>query len=186
MNKKQTLLLLTLLLSQFAMSNSEGHQRSWPGKNLSTTLPAGKNFVQKQSNLSPAQIKWVESNLGEKIRTDDRAPIFYSASAPDGTVSAWILFLDSTGKNGKLELGVAFDPHGSVMNVALIDSSESKELETTEFLSQFKGKKLPQKFVVGEDIVSPKGQELTVQAIGTSIRRALLIALASLKLGSIK
>jgi hypothetical protein len=178
--------ILSLLSMNLVFSSAQAHQRSWPGKKLSETLPAGKNFVQKQVTLNAAQIKWVENGLGEKIQTEDSTPSFYSTNLAVGQASSWVVFLDATGANGKIEIGLALDPTGKIINVALLDGSESKDVQAPTFLKQFVGKTGTEKFKVGEDIRSPAGQNGAAQAIATGVRRGLLLAMAALSVGAPK
>ena len=176
--------ILSLLSTQLLISSSQAHQKSWPGQKLTETFPSGKKFIQKQVNLNATQVKWIENGLGEKIRTEDNAPIFYSATSADGVASGWVVFLDATGVNGKIEIGLALGPSGKVINVAILDSSESQDLRDPAFLKQFVGKMGAEKFKVGQDINSPKGQSRGSQAIATAVRRGLLLVMASLSVGS--
>jgi len=174
------LLMATLIALQVTFSTANAHQRSWPGKRLADTFPEAKDFVQKQANLNSSQVQWIEKNLGESIRTEDKSPIFYSSAA------GWVVFLDATGGNGKIEMGIAITPNGEVANVVLLESSESKDIDSKQFLSQFNGKKANDKFKVGGDVKAPKGLEDTAQSIATSVRRGLLLAMASFNIGTKK
>ena len=180
------LMILSLVAINLIISSAHAHQKSWPGKKLSATFPAGKNFVQKQVTLNAAQIKWVENGLGEKIRTEDSTPVFYATTSADAPASIWVVFLDATGANGKIEMGVAVSSAGKVINVAVLDSSESKDLQTLSFLKQFVGKVGTEKFKVGDDVRAPEGQSVAAQAIASTVRRGLLLAMAALNVGSPK
>jgi hypothetical protein len=178
--------ILSLMTLTLITTNANAHQKSWPGKKLSETFPDGKNFVQKQVTLNAAQIKWVENGLGEKIRAEDSTPVFYSTTSTAGAASSWVVFVDATGANGKIEMGVAFDSSGKVINLAMLDSSESKDVQASSFLKQFVGKVGTEKFKVGEDIRAPEGQSSAAQAIAMGVRRGLLLAMAALGVGSPK
>lgn len=163
---------------------AEAHQRSWPGKRLAEALPEAKKFTQKQVALTPSQIEWIEKNLGESIRTEDKSPTFYVGTGGNGRSIGIVFFLDATGANGKIEMGVAMSPQGNVLRVVLYEHSESSAVTSKDFLSQFKGKKAADKFQVGDDVTAPRGNEKVAQAIATATRRALLIAMAGLRLGA--
>jgi hypothetical protein len=169
------LLLSTLVFSQAAMA----HERSWPGKRLAETWPEVKKFTQKQVSLGATQVQWIEKNLGQSIRAEDRTPIFYPGTAGDDAKMGVVLFLDASGSNGKVEIGLGISPDGKVAKVILFENSESKEINSTQFTSQFTGKNNSDKFKVGEDITPPKTGDAAAQAVASAVRRGLLVAAAA-------
>ena len=176
-------ILVTAGLLLCASRPSLAHDRSWPGKRLGDTLPEANTFAQKQASLTAPQISWLEKNLGESIRAEDRTPRFYVGTAKDGAVAGTVLFLDATGLNGKIEIGLAIAPSGQVVRVVLFEHSERASLTSPTFLGQFAGKKAAHKFKVGVDVTSPSGDEKGAQILATAVRRGLLLAMAGLKLG---
>ncbi len=182
----KTLSLFLGIFGLLSASISQAHQQSWPGKRLAETSPQAKSFTKKQLTLSPAQTAWIEKNLGEAIRVEDKTPVFYSGNDESKKVVTYVLFLDAVGANGKVELGVAVSPGGAVLNTVLFEHSEGKGLEAGAFLSQFNGKTATDKFKVGADIKAPSGNEKAAQAIASSIRRGLLMAMAGLEIGQKK
>jgi hypothetical protein len=159
------------------------HQRTWPGKRLAEALSEAKNFSQKQATLGSAQVDSIQKTLGDSIRTEDKTPNFFVGVGADGRSLGVVLFIDATGQNGKIEMGVAISPTGSVIRVVLFDNSENADLGKPKFLSQFAGKKPSDKFKLGEDVVAEKGSEKGAEAIAKGVLRALLIAKAALNLG---
>ncbi len=179
--------ILTLLLSIGFLLCVSGfcfaHSRTWPGKQLGEALPEAATFAQKQASLTTEQISWVEKNLGEALRTEDRTPSFYLGTSKDGAIVGTAIFIDAIGVNGKIEMGLAIDSAGQVMRVVLFEHSESSRLAANAFLKQFAGKKAAQKFKVGVDVTSPSGDEKSAQIVATAVRRGLLLAMAGLRLG---
>ncbi|MFZ5471556.1 MAG: hypothetical protein ACOZIN_19190 [Myxococcota bacterium] len=174
-------LVLTLGL---APALAEAHQRSWPGKRLAEAMPEAKKFTQKQVVLGTAQIEWIEKTLGSRIGTEDKNPTFYIGTGSDGRTMGVVFFLDVAGENGEVEMGVAMTPAAAVQRVVLYEHSEPSSVASKEFLSKLEGKKAADPFRVGEDVKAPAGAEKSAQALATGVRRALLIAMAGLRLGT--
>ena len=177
-------ILFLLFLGTLFAHNADAHQRTWPGKRLAEMMPAANKFTERSVTLSSDQIAWVEKSLGESIRTEDKTPSFYVAVDGGGRSLGVVVFVDATGENGKIEIGVAIDVAGAVTSVALFEHSESGAVASKEFLGQFSGKKAADKFKVGDDVKAPSGGGKAAQAISTTTRRALLLAMAGLRLGT--
>ena len=163
---------------------AEAHQRTWPGQRLAATMPSAAKFTERQVVLTAAQLAWVEKALGEPVRADDRKPYFYVGVDASGRSLGVVVFLDATGENDKLELGVAIDRVGVVMAVVVFENSESGSVTTKAFLGQFVGKRAADKFKVGADVKEAKGAPIAAQAIASAVRRGLLLAMAALRLGA--
>lgn len=174
-----TLFAFGLILSDV----TQAHQQSWPGKRLAEMNSQAKNFSKKQVTLNPTQITWIETNLKEPIKAEDKTPVFYIATDENKKTLGYIIFLDADGTNGKIELGMTSSPDGTILNTVLFEHSESKTLESRSFLSQFDGKRAADKFKVGVDVTVSQGNERPAQAIANSVRRGLLMAMAGLGLG---
>ncbi len=175
--------LITLALFVCFSSTAFAHNRSWPGKRLEEMLPEAKTYSQKQGSLTPPQIAWVEKSLGEPIRAEDRNPLFYVGAAKDGAVVGTVVFIDASGLNGKIEMGLAIDPVGRVIRALLFEHSEGAYVASSAFLGQFRGKKASDKFKIGVDIKAPTEEKKGAQIVATAIRRGLLLAMAALRLG---
>lgn len=185
MNATRRALLPTLLVALALVAGpASAHQRSWPGKRLAETFPEAQKFTLKQVVLTPDQVSWIEKNLGEAVRTEDRSPTFYVATGKEGRSAGVVLFLDAAGTNGKIELGLSVDPEGKVLRVVLFENAESSAVTSESFLSQFKGKKAADKLEVGEDVDAPSGNERGAQILATAVRRGLLLTMAGLRLGT--
>ncbi len=172
-----------VLAQVFVIGIANGHQRSWPGKRLAETLPAGKKFVQRQSSLSPTQIHIIESSTQAKVGVEDKNPIVYQATDAKSEKLGTIIFVDGTGPNGTIELGVAVDDKGQILHVVLFDNSESSSISGESFLSQFIGKSSSAKFKVGEDVKAPSGDDKAAQSVANAVKRAdaILVAVLGIK-----
>lgn len=175
--------LFILMAALGASQSADAHQRGWPGKRLAEAMPEAKQFSQKQMSLSSSQVGWVEKNLGGPIGTEDKTPAFYVGTDAGGRSIGVVFFLDTAGTNGKIEIGLAMKPDGSVVRVVLYEQSESASVASSGFLGQFAGKTAVDKLKVGADVTAPKGDEKIAQIIATATRRGLLLATAGLRLG---
>lgn len=178
------ILFLVFLGALFAPHTADAHQRTWPGKRLAEVMPSASKFTERVVTLGSDQIAWVEKSLGEGIRTEDKTPSFYVGVDSKGRSLGVVVFVDATGDNGKIELGVAIDPAGAVMKVAMFEHSESGAVSSKEYLGQFTSKKAGDKFKLGDDVKAPSGAVKAGQAIATATRRTLLLAMAALRLGT--
>ncbi len=178
------ILFLLFLGALFAPHTANAHQRTWPGKRLAEVIPSASKFTERVVTLRADQIAWVQKSLGEAIRTEDKTPSFYVALDGKGRSLGAVVFVDATGDNGKIEVGVGIDPSGAVLNVALFEHSESGAVSSKGFLGQFTGKKAGDKFKLGDDVKAPSGGGKAAQAIATATRRTLLLAMAGMRLGT--
>ncbi len=163
-------------------TTATAHDRTWPGKKLGKALPQAKSFVQRVASLGPAQVAWVETALGEPIRSEDKAPTFYVGTGADGRSVGVVVFVDATGDNGKIEIGVALDPAGRLVNVVLYEHSE-RGVDDRAFLDQLTGKTAASKLKVGDDIQANDDSKHAAQAIASAAKRGALLAMAALGLG---
>ncbi len=176
------ILFLIFLCALFAPHTANAHQRTWPGKRLAEVMPSASKFTERAVTLRADQVAWVEKSLGEGIRTEDKTPSFYVGVDDKGRSIGVVVFVDATGDNGKIEIGVAIDPSGAVMKVSMFEHSESGAVSSKEYLGEFTGKKAGDKFKLGEDVKAPSGGGKAGQAIATATRRALLLVMAGLRL----
>ena len=176
--------ILVLVTAAIAPHNASAHQRTWPGKRLAEMMPAANKFTERKVTLTGDQVKWVEKTLGESIRTEDKTPSFFVAVDGKGRGLGVVVFVDTTGENGKIEVGVAIDLAGMATKVALFEHSESSTVASKDFLGKLAGKKAVDKFKIGDDVKAPSGGGKAGQAIASATRRALLLAMAGLRLGT--
>ncbi len=173
-----TLILLVLFLASFVMEVASAHQRSWPGKRLAQVIPEATGFISRQVTLSSEQTAAVEKSLGEPLKLEDKSPIFYFAQKQtDGKTEriGTVLFVDAIGEKGAMEVGVGIDKKGQVVRVVIFEHREDARIGDEFFLKQFVGKTYGAPFLVGKDIQGIEGSEITIQALATGIRKALLI-----------
>ncbi|MFZ5477619.1 MAG: hypothetical protein ACOZNI_12655 [Myxococcota bacterium] len=176
-------LLILLVVGLVLPSAGAAHDRSWPAKKLAALLPEAANFAQKQVQFTPAQLGWLEKNLGKPVRTEDRAPFFYVGTDAGGRSLGVVVLLDADGVNGKIEMGEAIDPAGKLLRVVLFEHGEGAAVEKRLFLDQFSGKSANDRFRVGEDLTAPESAAKSAQVVADAARRGLLMAMAGLRLG---
>ncbi len=176
--------ILVFIAAAIAPHDANAHQRTWPGKRLAEMMPAANKFTERKLTLTAEQIAWIEKTLGESLRTEDKTPSFYVGVDGKGRSLGVVVFVDATGENGKIELGVAIDAAGTATKVALFEHSESGAVASKDFLGQLSGKKAADKFKIGDDVKAPNSGGKAAQAIATGTRRSLLLAMAGLRLGT--
>lgn len=155
--------------------SASAHQKGWPGKRLGQAFPEAAKFTSRQATLSSDQITRIEQAIGERVESEGRVPTFYPAFNKAGEKIGFVLFADQAGKNGAIEMGVAFDPAGKVRHVVIFTSREDKRIGKDEFLDQFHGKTVKDSLKVGADITPVAGAEKGSQAVATGVRKVLLI-----------
>ncbi len=155
-----------------------GHERSWPGRRLYKLWPQVKFFVRVQKSLTPDQVERIERLLGKKLPAEDRSPIFYYAYADKEKkdLLGVVLFVDSTGKNGPIELSFGFDQTTKLQVVDIWQHQENDYIRSKEFLGYFIGKTVTDNLVEGTFSKTPLPSE-TVHAFITAVRRAQDITL---------
>lgn len=173
-----------VFLSFLMNGPANAHDRSWPGQKLAEVLPEAVSFTSRPASLTPAQVQWVESALGEPIRAEDRSPNFYVGTDKAAKPVGVVVFLDADGANGKIEMGESLDPAGKILHVVVFDNGESPAVSKPEFLGQFAGKTANDPFRVGSDVTAPATGAASAQVIATAARRGTLLAAAALRLGA--
>ena len=159
------------------------HESAWPGKRLAEVFPKAKKFKARQVTLTAEQIARIEKETGSKVEGEDKEPTFYVAYGPvEGGKSdelqpmGAVVFIDAVGQSGNMEVNVAITPKGTLQSVSLWKHTESKKLESPEFLKQFEGdKKVTDAFQVGKDITAVPGAEKASQAMATAAKRGLVM-----------
>jgi len=167
--------LLTVLLGVLIAFPLQAHERGWPAKRLSRVFPGAK-FTSKQYSLGQNKLSLIEKYVGEKMGTEDRAPLFYIAmDKKTKEVLGRVLFIDQIGVNGNIELSVGIATDRTVYKIDLYKHSEPKGVTADKFLKQFVGKKATHRFKVGKDIKASKEITESAQAIATGVRKVMLI-----------
>ena len=176
--------VFTATLIALAAIPAAAHDRSWPGKKLSVAMPEAKSFAQRNASLASAQVDWVETALGEPVRSEDKTPAFFVATDAAGKSAGVVLFLDARGANGKIELGLVLDPAGRILRVVLYEHSEPASVSDRKFLDQLAGKTAASKLKIGVDLEAPDESKQSGQAIASAAKRGALLAMAALGVGS--
>lgn len=179
----RALAIFSAAVLALAALSATAHDRTWPGQKLAKALPEAKSFVQRISSLDPAQVAWAEKALGEPLRTEDKAPVFYVGAGKDGRSVGVVTFLDASGENGKIELGVALDPAGRIVRVTLFEHGESGGVEDRAFLDQLVGKTAASPLKIGVDLRTNDDIKRSGQAIASAAKRGALLAMAALGVG---
>lgn len=180
-HKINSLILLSLLLTSFVADAAFAHQRSWPGKRLAQVFPEATGFISRQVTLSPEQVAALEKETGLPLQLEEKSPTFYFAQKQtEGKTEriGTVLFMDVTGQKGAMEMGVGIDKKGQVVRVVIFEHREDARIGDESFLKQFAGKTHSDPFVVGKDIQGIEESEISVQALATGVRKALLITQA--------
>lgn len=79
------------------------HEKTWPGEKLASIFPKAAKFVEKKATLSADQATAIEKEIGTKLRSEDRKPIFYVAMNDKKKPMGLVLFVDVKGPHGVLE-----------------------------------------------------------------------------------
>ncbi len=171
--KSMMVLSLTLILSASA------HEKKWPEKRLRQVWPEATSFTSKQISLSPSQISELGSE-GIKIGSEDRSPTFYFAQEKTSTSDkpktvGIILFVDSFGANGKMEITVGMGSDAKTKKIDIWEHSENSLVAKEEFLKQFIGKTSKDSFVENKDYQPVKEANKASLAVANAVLKALKI-----------
>ena len=116
------------------------HEKTWPGEKLASIFPKAAKFVEKKATLSADQATGIEKEIGTKLRSEDRKPIFYVAMNDKKKPMGLVLFVDVKGPHGVVDGGVGLDMNGKVVKVAVYKHKEAAGVADDKFLKQFIGK----------------------------------------------
>lgn len=151
-----------------------GHQKTWPGKQLKETLPEASRFTSQQANLSGTQVEKIERALKTRLTPEDKRPTFYPAFRGDQKIGM-VIFVDETGQNGIIEIGVALDTLGRILSVKILEHRERSGIKREEFLKQFAGKS-SKEAVTLEETIAPNPDALEAsKAVIRGVKKALLL-----------
>jgi hypothetical protein len=174
------LMFLFLIAALLCTDVSSAHDLVWPGEKLKTLVPEADSFEQKNLYVSETQQKMIEERLGVVLPPEDLKPSVYLSivrTGPDARPrkTSAMMFIDAFGNGGKIEMGVVVNGKGELQKILLFENDEAESLNDKTFLGQFEGKKPSDSFTVGVDIVAPKGNEKSAQAIASGAKRGLVI-----------
>jgi Na+-translocating ferredoxin:NAD+ oxidoreductase RnfG subunit len=149
-----------------------------PSEKLAAIFPNAKNFVEKKSDLTPEKVTSIEAEIETNLRPEDLKPTFYIAVDENKKPVGLALLVAVEGPNGIISGGVGLDMTGKVVKVDVHKHSEAAGITGDEFLRQFIGKGVEDKFEVGDDIEPLVGEEAAAQAVALMPKKMLAISYA--------
>jgi Na+-translocating ferredoxin:NAD+ oxidoreductase RnfG subunit len=149
-----------------------------PSEKLAAIFPNAKNFVEKKSDLTPEKVTSIEAEIETNLRPEDLKPTFYIAVDENKKPVGLALLVAVEGPNGIISGGVGLDMTGKVIKVDVHKHSEAAGITGDEFLRQFMGKGIEDKFEVGDDIEALAGEEAAAQAVALMPKKMLAISYA--------
>jgi Na+-translocating ferredoxin:NAD+ oxidoreductase RnfG subunit len=149
-----------------------------PSEKLAAIFPNAKNFVEKKSDLTPEKVTSIEAEIETNLRPEDLKPTFYIAVDENKKPVGLALLVAVEGPNGIISGGVGLDMTGKVVKVDVHKHSEAAGITGDEFLRQFIGKGVEDKFEVGDDIEPLAGEEAAAQAVALMPKKMLAISYA--------
>ena len=149
-----------------------------PSEKLAAIFPNAKNFVEKKSDLTPEKVTSIEAEIETNLRPEDLKPTFYIAVDENKKPVGLALLVAVEGPNGIISGGVGLDMTGKVVKVDVHKHSEAAGITGDEFLRQFIGKGVEDKFEVGDDIEPLAGEEVAAQAVALMPKKMLAISYA--------
>ena len=169
--------LLSLLIAvSFTLAWAE--ESTLPNEKLASIFPNAKNFIEKKADLTPEKVASIEEEIGTTLRPEDLKPTFYIAVNESKKPQGLALFLAVKGPNGVISGGVGLDMTGKVVKVEIHQHNEIAGVAADEFLKQFSGKGIENKFKVGEDVEPLAGAQAASQAVALIPKKTLAISYA--------
>ncbi len=169
-------LLSGLIVLPFAITWAE--ETTLPREKLVSIFPNAKSFTEKKADLTPEKVASIEAEIGTKLHPKDLKPTFYIAFNENKKPIGLALLLEVKGPNGVISGGVGLDMTGKVVKVDIHKHSEVAGVANDEFLQQFNGKGIDDKFKVGEDIEPLAGAQVASQAVALMPKKTLAISYA--------
>ena len=179
MKYKAVAFCLIALLSVLPLATvTWADEKTLPSKKLASIFPKAEKFVAKNADLTPEKVASIEQEIGTKFRPEDLNPTFYVAVNEKKKPMGLVLFVDVKGPNGVINGGVGLDMNGKVVKVEVYKHKEVSGVADNEFLKQFIGKGVEDKFKVGEDVESIAGQPEASQAVALVPKKMLAMSYA--------
>ena len=147
-------------------------------KRLASIFQKAERFEEKKVTLSADKAAAIEKKIGVKLLDEDRNPIFYIALNEKKKPMGLVRFVKVQGPHGIMSGGVGLNMSGKVVKVEVYKHKESSKIAAKEFLSQFIGKGINDKFKVGEDIKPVEGEEKASQAAAMMPQKTLAMSYA--------
>ena len=152
-------------------------ETSLPREKLASLFPNAQGFIVKKADLTPEKVASIEEEIGTKLQPEDLKPTFYIANK-DNKPAGLVLFVNVEGPNGVISGGVGLDMTGKVAKVKVYKHNEVAGIANNEFLKQFSGKGIEDKFKVGEDIEPFAGEQAASQAVALMPKKMLALSYA--------
>ncbi len=193
MNRRQ--FVAALLASLLVPATASAHLAtfgSWEitRKYLGELFPEADDFLVKRKELTDAQVKAIESELGFHLYPEDKTPAFYIAVKKAGgkrKVLGVAIFIDPrvtselTNTVTRLEVGIGVDTKGKVHAVKIFDYKGNLKLTQPDFLKQLQGRTMKSSFKMGMDGLKPvEGEEKESQLVANAAYEALYLMKVSL------
>jgi hypothetical protein len=153
---------------------ADANSISVPEKDLKKLFPTAEAFSALEGSLKPAQVTSVELQIGSKLKEEDKVPTFYFA-VQGGKKIAVTQFVSAPSPKGTVPIAVAMDTKGVVSKIQVLKNPSDKAIESTEFLSQFKGKTKADGLQIGKDIQPAKGSEALSKEVALAVRKSILM-----------
>ncbi|OYZ23573.1 MAG: hypothetical protein B7Y39_04515 [Bdellovibrio sp. 28-41-41] len=174
---------MTFLL--LVCSTSIGHEKKWPERRLRQAWPQAQSFTSKQVSLTSSQISELKSE-GVQIDSKDRSPIFYFAqskvtSGGKPQTLGLILFIDSYGANGPMEITVGLSSDGLVQKIDIWEHTENSSVTKEAYLKQFIGKSSKDPMLVNKDYQPVSEAPKASESIALAVQKALKISNVAFK-----
>ncbi len=101
----------------------------------------------------------------------------YKGVGSDGEEIGTVVMVDEAGKEGPLQLVVAFTPTGEIydMGFTIFGEDRGKPALSWPFLKQFIGKDSEQEMVVGKGIDAITGATWTSNSVAAAVRKAVVL-----------
>jgi Na+-translocating ferredoxin:NAD+ oxidoreductase RnfG subunit len=137
-------------------------------------MPQATRFTSQQTSLNSTQIDRIQQDLNASLNREDQKPTFYPAFRGDEKIGL-VIFVDETGQNGVIEIGVALNRAGEIVAVKILDHHEKSVIKKEEFLGQFIGKSTKDIPKIGEEIVPHPDAVEASKAVIRGVKKALLL-----------
>ncbi len=168
--------LLSSVLIAVSLTLAWAEESTLPSEKLASIFPNAKDFIEKKADLTPEKIASIEEEIGTTLRPEDLKPTFYIAVNENKKPQGLALFLAVKGPNGVISGGVGLDMTGKVVKVEVHKHNEVAGVAADEFLKQFSGKGIEDKFKFGEDLEPLAGAQAASQAVALMPKKTLAIS----------
>lgn len=176
---KSRLIISLLFLSLALCLQALAHEKGFPEKTLKQAFPEAESFITKTKVLTPTESQAVEKMAGSKLPPEDTKLTVYIAIGMDKATQkrkslGTVLFLDTKGRKGSIDLAVAYNLDGTVHKVVILENQDDKSIESPSFLNQLGGKGTNDMLIVGHDIKF-NGDKKAAEAVVAAVKRGMYL-----------